>query len=470
MNPAESECPSDVTVTLYLDGALCASERSEMLAHLGSCDACRRLVAEFASSACAPEPVLRDARRGRRPIIPLAPGEVSPRAAPANEPAAPSTASAAADKPADAGGGDPEAPVGGRYQVRRILGAGGMGTVYAAYDPELEREVALKVLAPASLTGRRSQAQLLKEARSAAHVSHPNVVAIYDVGSSGGRIFVAMELVAGPTLRGWLETPRPWQEIVRLFLQAGEGLAAVHAAGLIHCDFKPENVLVGRDGRVRLGDFGLAREVCAPPPAASLASIDVGAFLPSNVHASLFAGTPRYVAPEVYEGQCADARSDQYGFCVALWEALHGEAPFARAGVAPVPPAIDLAPPEPPRGGTFSRAVLPALRRGLSRDPAERFPSMPALLDALGGTRPGRRGVRCVARDSQVGLRRGEQRRNQACVSAQPELATLPDLPLARIVASIAHRPLGARRFDLQTSTGLAAGVDSGTRTSMRVP
>ncbi len=151
----------------------------------------------------------------------------------------------------------------GRYVVLDRIGAGGMGVVYAAYDPELDRRVALKLLRPDRFGGDAGRLRLLREAQALARLTHPNVVAVYDVGTFGDRVFVAMELVEGETLRQWLRaeprSPRPWREVLERFLPAGRGLAAAHAAGLVHRDFKPENVLLGRDGRARVVDFGLAK-------------------------------------------------------------------------------------------------------------------------------------------------------------------------------------------------------------------
>ncbi len=217
----------------------------------------------------------------------------------------------------------------GRYVILDRIGAGGMGVVYAAYDPELDRRVALKLLrtdrfaAPGHL-------RLLREAKALARLTHPNVVAVHDAGTFGDQVFVAMELVEGETLRQWLEAgARSWREVLDRLLAAGRGLAAAHAAGLVHRDFKPENVLLGRDGRVRVVDFGLAKaladaaeEPAAPDSGGELASplTEWGAVL----------GTPAYMAPEQIRGIAADARSDQFSFCVALYEALYGERPFGK--------------------------------------------------------------------------------------------------------------------------------------------
>jgi len=243
----------------------------------------------------------------------------------------------------------------GRYVILHPLGQGGMGVVYAGYDPELDRKVALKLVRPDRAGGEVARSRLLREAQAIARLSHPNVVAVFDAASFDDQVFIAMELVPGRTLREWLqEKTRSWREVVSLFLDAGRGLAAAHAAGLVHRDFKPENVLLGDDGRVRVVDFGLAR------PAGIAADEGDGSIL----------GTPAYMAPEQLRGAPADARSDQYGFCVALWEALYGKRPG------------DASPSEgAPRTPPWLRQ---ALLRGLRPDPEERHPSMDALLAVLG--------------------------------------------------------------------------------------
>jgi serine/threonine-protein kinase len=268
---------------------------------------------------------------------------------------------------------EPGRPLAGRYTVLEQLGQGGMGVVLAAYDARLDRRVALKLLLPRreARGDEAARARLLREAQAMARLSHPNVVAVYDAGSlEDGHIFIAMEMVEGQTLRQWTkERARSWREVLEAFLAAGRGLAAAHAAGLVHRDFKPENVLVGRDGRVRVTDFGTALTLPGAVP-----------------------GTPRYLAPELLTGAPADARSDVFAFCVSLHEALFHQYPFpgdtvrerlramAQGQLAPLP----------------TRTEVPAwvgrvLREGLSADPRERPPSMEALLLALSRSPAGSR-------------------------------------------------------------------------------
>jgi tetratricopeptide (TPR) repeat protein len=280
-----------------------------------------------------------------------------------------------------------------------------MGIVYAAYDPELDRRVALKVLRAdggGGTTDEESRLRLLREAQALARVIHPNVVAVHDVGSVGDQVFLAMEFVEGVDLG---ETLKPqaggevadWRRTLRLFVQAGRGLAAAHQAGLAHRDFKPSNVRVGADGRVRVLDFGLALGLEIPPSErdarmASPAAIEERSLLDvSLTQEGRVFGTPRYMAPEQRMGLRADARSDQFSFSVALWEALYGELPFA-VGDGDLLGRMRQGPPE--MTGSVPRGVArlrPLLARGMGFEPEERFPSLEALLDSLEAKALGRR-------------------------------------------------------------------------------
>ncbi len=319
------KCPDENALVAWFERELDDDARAAIEAHVEACEDCRALLIALAAASCeVAEPEARDA-------------------------AAPLTVGARL----------------GRYVVLDWLGKGGMGAVYAAFDPELDRRVAIKVLhadiAPgdgdgASVEDAATTGTLLREAQALARVSHPSVVAVYDVGTQDGRVFLSMEYVAGGTLERWLGSePRSWRAILACFLDAGRGLAAAHAAGLVHHDFKPSNVLVGLDGRVRVTDFGLARFAAAEGSA------------PSGARS--WKGTPGYMSPEQRRGERVDARSDQYSFCVALRESLRGEQ--AEAGA-----------PDPARGGVPA-FVSAALARGLADDPAARFPTMDALLTAL---------------------------------------------------------------------------------------
>ncbi len=278
----------------------------------------------------------------------------------------------------------------GRFRVLSPLGAGGMSVVYGAYDERLDRRVAVKLLKGGGSPD--SQARLLREAQAMARLSHPNVVAVHEAGLWGEQVYIAMEFVKGQDLRAWLvQAPRAWPEVVEVFRAAGHGLAAAHQAGLVHRDFKPANVLLGDDGRVRVVDFGLVRQSDepAPVPSDSLTS----AAMPTGgagMHTTLTAtgailGTPAYMSPEQHQGRPADARSDQFSFCVALHEGLYGALPFAGDSLPLLADAVlagRVRPvPEDSRVPAWLRAIV---LRGLSQDPAARWPSMDELLDELG--------------------------------------------------------------------------------------
>lgn len=257
----------------------------------------------------------------------------------------------------------------GRYELRGLVGAGGMGLVYAAWDPHLRRKVALKVLRP----GLGEQQRLLREAQAIARLSHPHIITVYDAGLVGEEFFLAMELVEGETLAAWLARGRrSWREVVEVYAKAGEGLAAAHAMGVVHCDFKPENVLLGQDGRVLVLDFGIA--LLGEEPVAG-----GGPQAPAT-------GTPAYMAPEQHVlAPAVEPRSDQYSFCVALHEGLYGQRPFAPVEdvqrLVALKQAQALLP--APAGSGVPAHVHRALVRGLRASPQERWPDMRALLAEL---------------------------------------------------------------------------------------
>jgi len=306
---------------------------------------------------------------------------------------------------ANAGGARPPLARGesiGRYVVLDFIGGGGMGVVYGAYDPQLDRRIAIKLLR-ARPAGERAttdgHARLLREAQAIARISHPNVIAVHDVGSIGDEIFVAMEYVEGETLHAWCEKEtRTPEAILAMYLQAGRGLAAAHARGVVHRDFKPDNVLVATDGRARVLDFGLAHSVRDGHALADtrplLRDSASGPSLPSLPNLGLdtpltrtgdVMGTPLYMAPEQFLGKPTDARTDQYSFSLALLEALHGEHPISQSGdVRAFVHRVmrgELRPDPPDR--KLPARLRRALARGMAVDPAERFQSMNALLTAL---------------------------------------------------------------------------------------
>jgi tetratricopeptide (TPR) repeat protein/predicted Ser/Thr protein kinase len=276
----------------------------------------------------------------------------------------------------------------GRYVVIEQLGRGGMGVVYRAYDPELDRSVAIKVLRAARTD--QARARLLREAQALARLTHPNVVAVHDTGTFGDEVFIATELVDGTTLKAWLrDKPRTRREILAVLVAAGEGLDGAHRAGLVHRDFKPENVMIGKDGRARVLDFGLARAIGDTDPEGTPPADDDDPLTTTGgsrldtplTRAGAIMGTPRYMAPEQVAGGDIDARTDQYAFCVTAWEALAGEHPFGDT-------------PEERRAraregrlgatrGLLTRRLRAVLARGLSVSPRERWPSMATVLAEL---------------------------------------------------------------------------------------
>ena len=285
----------------------------------------------------------------------------------------------------------------GRYIVRGQLGAGAMGVVYAAFDPELDRKVALKLLRADVLDGSGTKAsarraRLVREAQAQARLSHPNVVGVLDVGTVDDQVFVAMEYVDGVTLREWVRSAqRTWRQIVSVFRSAGRGLSAAHGAGLIHRDFKPDNVLVGRDGRVCVTDFGLARAVDVLGDSTDVTGTADGSRDALDPLASpltrtgALIGTPRYMAPEQHAREATDRRTDQFSFCVALYEALYGEPPFGGATVTALASSVRAGVVRSePNDSDVPRWLRRALLRGLRVSAAERFPGMDALLAELG--------------------------------------------------------------------------------------
>jgi eukaryotic-like serine/threonine-protein kinase len=279
----------------------------------------------------------------------------------------------------------------GRYTVLELLGHGGMGLVYAAYDPQLDRRVAVKVLRTRGTRGAtdRGRQRLLREAQAMAKLSHPNVVAVHDVGTVDDEVFLAMEFIDGSSLDRWLaERPRSWREVIAVFAEAGRGLAAAHAAGLVHRDFKPANVLIDRAGRPRVTDFGLAQigetaALSGSELSAEREPLPTGASL-ALTEADALMGTPAYMAPEQHARTAIDARTDQFGFCVALYEALYSRHPFGGDTIVALASAVSRGELREPPGDTDVPAhVRRVVTRGLAREPDARWPSIDALLTAL---------------------------------------------------------------------------------------
>lgn len=286
----------------------------------------------------------------------------------------------------------------GRYSIRALLGQGSHGVVYAAHDDRLERDVALKVLKTETRRGPgKARERLIAEAKALAKLAHPNIVTVYEIfADASNDVVVAMELVEGPTLRAWVMDSRPTAtQILAKYIEAGRGLAAAHAAGMVHRDFKPSNVIIGSDGRVRVLDFGLARlvgpeqeghERSLEAEGSPLLLASTASEAPSRTNRSDrtgIVGTPLYMAPEQHDARPADARSDQYAYCASLWEALTGEPPFAGSTVPELRRQKLLRAVQRPRDAALPRHIRLALERGLSSNPDDRFASMDELLCVL---------------------------------------------------------------------------------------
>ncbi len=273
----------------------------------------------------------------------------------------------------------------GRFTVIRTLGSGGMGIVLEAYDSSLDRRLAIKLLREG--VSSRNTRRLEREAQALAKLSHPNVVQVYETGTADGQMFIAMELVRGQTLKQWQQQRHPWRECVELYLQAGRGLAAAHARGLVHRDFKPGNTIVDQDGRVRVLDFGLVHESNMPtddgPPPVKLPRSE-SALREALTQPGAVLGTVAYMPPEQLQGQTTDHASDQFSFCVSLYEAIYGERPHAGRTAHELIQAVREGTLRPaPRGVSVPPRLRRALLRGLRTEPGERWSSMNALVAEL---------------------------------------------------------------------------------------
>jgi tetratricopeptide (TPR) repeat protein len=265
-----------------------------------------------------------------------------------------------------------------------------MGVVFQAYDPELDRKVAVKLLHADLSSSARRRERLMREAQAMARLKHPNVVTVHDVGTVDGKVYLTMELVDGQTLSIWLgQAQRTWRETVAVFVQAGRGLAAAHDKNLVHRDFKPDNVVVDSSGKPYVMDFGLARvdgtdvswhsddSIGVPPSRSSVLTSKLTA-------AGAVVGTPAYMAPEQLTSDPVDARTDQFSFCAALWEALFGQLPWRTVASSPAVAAINEAELAPPAGSNVPARIRKSLERGLQLNPDARWGSMNELLDDLG--------------------------------------------------------------------------------------
>ncbi len=330
----------------------------------------------------------------------------------------------------------------GRFMVVERLGQGGMGTVYAAYDADLDRKIAVKLLRADSLAEHerhRARNRLLREARAMARLADPNVLTIHEVGTFTDQVFIAMEFAAGGTIRQWHERGQPsWREVVERFIAAGRGLAAAHAAGMVHRDFKPDNILIGSDGQVKVADFGLVSTVAVQTSFANeSASLRLRPSTPLSVsltHTGTLLGTPTYMAPEQLRNRPATAASDQFAFCVSLYELLYGQRPFSDRSFDELSRSVCSGViKDPPRRSEVPRWLHRALAHGMARRPEDRFANMEALLDAL-------------ASDPDAKVTRQRRRRRHraglaALAAAAATLTTVAVIKLTSAQSSLCHRP-----------------------------
>ena len=384
-------CLDDNTAVEFASGEMAAMATAKVESHLATCRDCRTLVAALAPAPGEPDSDLATPMRparGKRGVRDLALASTEGGGRRGSEPQR---------------NAEPVVAVGdqiGRYVVLRRIGAGGMGVVFAAYDPQLDRRVALKLLRTGMGLGEgEAKARLVREAQAIAQLSHPHVVAVYDVGTAAsGEVYVAMEFVEGDTLTHWLQRwERSWRDLLDVFRDAGLGLAAAHGVGLLHRDFKPDNVLVGSDGRVRVSDFGLARSLVTGDDSDGQPTPELATLRVTLTATGAVMGTPRYMAPEQLRGKDVTAAADQFSFCVALYEALYGAHPFVGDTAAKmIEEGARMRP--PPDGKGAPAVVATILARGLDPVPARRFPSMTALLAELAHaiTPPRRRTVAII--------------------------------------------------------------------------
>lgn len=357
-----SSCPSEDTLLAFVGGLLRPESAAPIEAHIDGCSLCMTLLAE-AGRELGDSSSSLGVDAGALAPLSLAPGDKI-----------------------------------GRYHLLEQLGRGAMGVVFAAWDPDLDRRVAIKIVRTRQridASQRELESRSLREAQAMARLAHENVVGVYDVGSVDGALYLAMELVTGRTLRAWLgAAPRTWREVLGVLLQAGDGLAAAHAAGIVHRDFKPDNVLVGFDGRVRVTDFGLARMSLRDdaPPGDALGTADL-----LRTQAGTIIGTPAYMAPEQLDGAPdIDARADVFAFAAVAYEALFGERPYPAATLGELEVLLRTGAPREPTASKVPRWVRRAILAALVGDRARRTPDVATLLARLRAD-PTRRALRIAA-------------------------------------------------------------------------
>ncbi|MDB4958375.1 MAG: serine/threonine protein kinase [Myxococcales bacterium] len=334
-------CPDDETFAAFAEGSLAEPLRAQIADHAGSCETCHAVISDLVGDITAADSALAETSSSwtSLPVASADPTKIE------------------------------------RYEVVRRLGAGAMGVVFEAHDPELDRALAIKLLRPGASADR-----LRREAQALAKLTHPNVVGVYDVGPYGDGAFVAMELVDGMTLRAWLRAPRTTAQILDVIVQTARGVEAAHREGIVHRDLKPDNIFVSHDDEVRVGDFGLARSDGAPQSEGGGGGVTGAVEL---THTGTMLGTPAYMAPEQAYGE-AIAASDQFSLCVTAWEALYGQRPFTGRTVDELIEAARTGKlVEPTSKRRVPRRIQRALRRGLAGEPEARHPSVAALIAAL---------------------------------------------------------------------------------------
>ena len=351
----------------------------------------------------------------------------------------------------------------GRFTILERLGAGNMGVVYSAYDEVLDRKIAVKVLRDGGPAG---SLRLLREAQAMARVDHPNVVTVHEVGTADDQVYVAMEFIRGATLQVWQREPgRAWTEVVEAYIQAGRGLAAAHAAGLIHRDFKPSNAMIGADGRVRVLDFGLVRAQRVIDADGLDSSSSRSHIAIQLTHAGDVLGTPAYMSPEQICGAAIGPATDQFSLCVALFEALYGQLPFQGDSLGALFRAIGRQRfPDPPRASRVPAWLRAVLLRGLQPVPEDRYPTMEALLRALGASSARRRrawiAVGCAAAVAAAlaGFLAAKSQATTLCTGAEAQLAEVwgPEREAAVATALAVAGPQLAEELRPRVAAGLA--------------
>ena len=334
-------CPNEDTALLFVRGELAPDDARQVEIHVDACDRCYETLTELARAfgSVLTIPSRLTARSGVRHRT--------------------------EEQSSTAGDESPPLQIGGRlgrYTIQGQLGEGGMGRVYLAFDTVLSRPVALKTIRGGRARTAQMEEATLREARAIAQLSHPNVVSVYDAGIEDGQLYIAMEYILGASLGRWLaEGRRTERDVIGVLRQAAQGLAALHGAGLVHRDVKPDNILVGADGRVRITDFGLAQFGAGGD--------------------GLFAGTPAYMAPEQLFARPVDGRADQFAFAVVVCEALTGRRPFTGRTLEEL--KWTMAQGRPALAPTLSRPLQHVLGRGLAIEPGWRFPDVPSFAKAL---------------------------------------------------------------------------------------